>query len=286
MRRVCSFVVITGMSGAGRTSAAHNLEDLGWFVMDNLPPSLMSAVASWATTADSGADRIALVVGTGRYHDHIQETINDLREQVHELRVLFLKADTDTLVRRYESSRRRHPFDDASTLNEAIDAERAALEPTLEAADVVIDTTDLNVHELRDRIGELFKHESDAGMRVTVMSFGYAHGLPRDVDVVIDCRFLANPHWQAELRPLTGLDARVAAYVKSQPVAAHFTSGLESLLKLMLPYFVSEGKAYLAIAFGCTGGRHRSVAVAEHFAEVLRSLGHDPSVKHRDIHAT
>ncbi|MCY4069061.1 MAG: RNase adapter RapZ [Acidimicrobiaceae bacterium] len=283
-----AFVVISGMSGAGRSHAANNLEDRGWFVMDNLPPSLIGKVADLAGAPAAGIDRLALVVGTGRYHDEIVAMIEGLRQGFEGLRILFLDASTDVLVRRYESTRRRHPFADAdaaaaATLAEAIEAERSALEPVRAGADVVIDTSDLNIHQLRDRMAELFGAGESQAMRITVLSFGYSHGIPLDVDIVIDCRFLPNPHYCDDLRPLSGLDAVVADYVKRQPVTGEFLARFEALLQLLVPQYVAEGKAYLTVAFGCTGGRHRSVAVTEHFARVVAAMGYEPSVVHRDI---
>ena len=251
--------------------------------MDNLPPSLISKVNELARSPGKASDRLALVVGTGRYHEEVVDMIDDLRTGIDGMRILFLNASTDTLVRRYESTKRRHPFAEWFTLAEAIEAERAALEPVRAVADVEIDTTAFNVHQLRDRVFELFDPSRDEAMRATVMSFGYKHGLPRDVDIVIDCRFLPNPHWQDQLRPLTGLDESVAEYVMSRPVTDEFLARLESLLELLMPHFVAEGKSYLTLGFGCTGGRHRSVAVAEHFVKVLAALGHEPTVRHRDI---
>ena len=281
--RVSAFVVIAGMSGAGRSHAANNLEDLGWFVMDNLPPSLIPKVAELAGPPGTGTDRLALVVGSGRYHDEAAGMIDDLRAQIPGLRILFLDAATDVLVRRYESTRRRHPFSDTGTLAEAIEAERIALEPVRATADVVVDTTELNVHQLRDRMSELFDEGEGHAMRVTVLSFGYMHGIPLDVDMVIDCRFLANPYWVEDLKPLSGQDAAVVDFVMAQPVTAEFLERMESLLALLVPQYVAEGKSYLTVAFGCTGGRHRSVAVTEHFARELAAMGHEPAVVHRDI---
>ena len=278
-----AFVVVAGMSGAGRSQAADNLEDLGWFVMDNLPPSLIGKVADLAGTPGAGIDRLALLVGTGRYHDEIVAMIDGLREGFDGLRILFLDATTDTLVRRYESTRRRHPFSEAGTLADAIEAERSALEPVRAGADVVVDTSDLNIHQLRDRMAELFGLREGRAMRITVLSFGYTHGIPLDVDMVIDCRFLPNPHYVDELRPLTGLDVAVSAYVMHQPVTGEFLARMESLRELLVPQYGAEGKSYLTVAFGCTGGRHRSVAVTEHFAGVLGTMGHKPAVVHRDI---
>ena len=271
------------MSGAGRSHAANNLEDLGWFVMDNLPPSLIPKVAELTGTPGAGIDRLALVVGTGRYHDEIVGMIDGLRAGIAGLRILFLDASTDVLVRRYESTRRRHPFSESCALAEAIEAERSALEPVRATADVVIDTSELNIHQLRDRMAELFGVGEGQTMRVTVMSFGYTNGIPLDVDIVIDCRFLPNPHYVDELRPLSGLDVQVADYVMSQPVTGEFLQRMESLLALLVPQYVAEGKSYLTMAFGCTGGRHRSVAVTEHFAGVLSAMGHEPAIVHRDI---
>jgi len=280
--------VIAGMSGAGRSVAADNLEDLGWFVMDNLPPQLIPKVAELADGSGSGGDRLALVVGSGRYHDEVVPLIGGLRHQVDRLQLVFLDASTEVLVRRYESTRRRHPFDvdarSGDTLTDVIEAERLALEPLRAEADLLIDTTELNVHQLRRRMHEAFGSiGSETAMRTTVTSFGYKYGLPLDVDLVFDCRFLPNPHWVEELRPQTGLDAAVADYVLEQPVTGAFLARLERLLALILPFYVQEGKSYLTVAFGCTGGRHRSVAIAERMAHALDRLGHAPAIVHRDI---
>lgn len=279
-------IVIAGMSGAGRTVAADNLEDLGWFVMDNLPPALIPKVAELADGSSSAGDRLALVVGSGRYHEEMAPLVAVLRSKFGRVQLVFLDASTDVLVRRYESSRRVHPFGatERGTLGEVIEAERLALEPLRAEADMVIDTSNLNVHQLRDRMLDAF---SDGGagttMHTTVTSFGYKHGLPLDVDMVIDCRFLPNPHWVEELRPLSGLDEAVADYVLDQAVTGAFLARLERLLALILPFYVQEGKAYFTIAFGCTGGRHRSVAIAEQMAGVMGKLGHAPAVVHRDV---
>ncbi len=286
------FVVITGLSGAGRSLAADDLEDLGWFVIDNLPPELVPKVVELAQTPGSQVGRVALVMGTGHYQDEILPTLAWLRSTGARVRVLFLEASTDTLVRRYESSRRRHPQsseepgdpDGAAHLAPAIESERVLLEPVKAQADVVVDTSELNVHELRRRIRTLFAgDESESAMQVTLLSFGYKNGLPLDADLVFDCRFLPNPHWVDELRPLTGLDAPVRDYVLGQPAAGQFLDNLETLLEQLLPAYVAEGKAYLTIALGCTGGRHRSVAIAEELAQRLRADGDRVGVLHRDV---
>jgi UPF0042 nucleotide-binding protein len=281
---VNEFIVITGLSGAGRSQAADILEDLGWFVIDNLPPLLIPKVSELASSPGSSISKVVLVVGTGLYHDEVLPALQTLERQGAHLRILFLEASTDVLVRRYESSRRRHPLAVDRSLAEAIEAERLVLGPAKAEADVVVDTSDLNVHQLRARLLDLFGDTvADAGMQTTITSFGYKHGLPLDTDLVIDCRFLPNPHWVEELRDQTGLDAPVRDYVLGQPVSGQFLDELMSLLTLLLPAYVSEGKSYLTLAFGCTGGQHRSVAIAEEVARRLREVGHDPKVAHRDI---
>ncbi len=277
------FVVITGLSGAGRTQAANCLEDLGWFVIDNLPPALIPKVGDLAQAPGSTIERVALVVGAGA-SDELLPALAALRSSGERVRIVFLEAHRDQLIRRYESTRRRHPFSDAGGLSDAIDAERVALEPVKAEADVVLNTSDFNVHQLRDRMLHLFGDDSpDSGMRTTVMSFGFKHGLPLDVDMVIDCRFLPNPHWEEDLRPLTGRDEAVRAYVLGQGVTGSFLERLERLLGLLMPAYIREGKSYFTVAFGCTGGRHRSVAIAEKVAGSLARGGHDPTIVHRDI---
>jgi UPF0042 nucleotide-binding protein len=198
--------------------------------------------------------------------------------------MVFLDASTDVLIRRYESTRRRHPASAGDLLGAAIEQERLTLEPLRAAADVVVDTSELNVHQLRDRILELFGDDDRApGMQVTITSFGFKHGLPSDVDMVLDCRFLPNPHWVDELRPQTGTDEPVREYVLGSELAQAFLGRVDGLLDVLLPAFQAEGKAYLTVAFGCTGGRHRSVAISEEVARRLRERGLEPGVQHRDV---
>ena len=280
------FVVITGLSGAGRSLAADALEDLGWFDIDNLPPTLVPKVVELAQTPGSRVEKVALVLGTGHYQDEILPTLAWLRATGARVRVLFLEAATETLVRRYDSSRRRHPLSGGGGhqhLVAAIERERLLLEPVKAEADVVVDTTALNVHELRRRMVSLFGDGDEPSMQTTMLSFGYKNGLPLDADLVFDCRFLPNPHWVDELRPQTGLDAPVRDYVLGQPAAGAFLDNLETMLVQLLPAYVAEGKAYLTIALGCTGGRHRSVAIAEELARRLRAHGQPVSVLHRDV---
>lgn len=277
------FLVVTGNSGAGRSVAANVLEDLGWFVIDNLPPALIGKVGELADAPGSTISNVALAVPGGANVGELLAAIAELRSSGARVRILFLEASTQRLVQRYESTRRRHPFGDMG-LEEAIEAERTALESVKAESDVAIDTSDLNVHQLRDRLVELFGSDSPTGgMRTQIISFGYKHGLPIDVDIVLDCRFLPNPHWVEELRPLTGVDAPVSDYVLGQPLTAAFLERLERMLGLVMPAYVQEGKSYLTIAFGCTGGQHRSVAIAEEVAKMLHRGGHEPTVQHRDV---
>jgi UPF0042 nucleotide-binding protein len=278
------YVVVTGLSGGGRTEMSRTLEDLGWFIIDNVPASLIPKVGELASAPGSTIERVGLGVPFRPDDDEILPAIAALRANGNRVRIVFLDASTERLVQRYESARRRHPFATEVGLAVAIEAERDALRPLKEVADIVIDTSDLNVHELRARIGELFADESlDTALRTRVSSFGYKHGLPRDVDLVLDCRFLPNPHWDEVLRPQSGRDPAVVDYVLGQPVARPFLHELERMLALLLPAYVREGKSFLSVAFGCTGGRHRSVVMAEQGATILRRLGLEPTIEHRDI---
>lgn len=277
------FLVVTGNSGAGRSTAANVLEDLGWFVIDNLPPALVGKVGELADAPGSTITNVALAVPGGANVAELLGSIAELRSSGARVRILYLESSTARLVQRYESTRRRHPFGNMG-LEDAIEGERAALEAVRAESDVAIDTSDLNVHQLRDRLVDLFGSDSPGdGMKTQVISFGYKHGLPIDVDIVLDCRFLPNPHWVEKLRPLTGIDAPVRDYVLAQPLTAAFLERLERLLGLVMPAYVQEGKSYLTIAFGCTGGQHRSVAIAEAVNEILKRAGHEPTVQHRDV---
>jgi RNase adapter protein RapZ len=275
-------VLITGLSGAGRSGAADVLEDLGWYVVDNLPTSLVETVVELASKPGSGIDRLALV--SGRQHLDLLDRVATLRAHGHRVRTLFLDASTPELVRRYDSTRRKHPLaDEADGLVEAIDVEREALEPVKAAADLVIDTSSLNVHELKAKLTGAFDNTDGQHLQVAVESFGFKHGMPIDADIVMDVRFLPNPHWEDDLRPLTGFDPRVRDYVLDRPEAVEFVERFETLVAGLLPAYQQEGKSYLTIAIGCTGGRHRSVAVAEAIAAHLRGRGFEVRTGHRDL---
>ncbi|HYA67262.1 MAG TPA: RNase adapter RapZ [Acidimicrobiales bacterium] len=278
------YIVIAGMSGAGRSTASAALEDAGWYVIDNMPASLLVDVADVLGRAGEGQERVVLVIGRGggAQAEEALPSIAQLRDAGHDVKILFLDAPTDVLVRRFEGTRRRHPIA-AAKVHEAIADEYLLLGPIRDAADVVVDTGELNVHQLRSRVLELFGDESDATMRTSVVSFGYKHGIPLDTDLVFDCRFLPNPHWIDELRPLSGLDAPVWAYVMGQPASVQFLDRLEGLLVPLLPAYAQEGKSYLTIAMGCTGGRHRSVVLARELADRLKAAGTAVAVFHRDV---
>lgn len=277
------YAVISGLSGAGRSTAADVLEDQGWFVIDNLPVALIPDVAGLVPVSTSGDSRVALVVGASSDPQELSVMLANLRDSGARVRTLFLDARTDVLVRRFESTRRRHPVRAGALLEAAIERERHHLRGVRAEADAIIDTSDLNVHELSRRVADIFGDDETPGMQVSIMSFGYKHGLPVDVDVVFDCRFLPNPHWVDDLRPLDGRDGDVSGYVLGSELASEFVARVEDLLALLAPAYEAEGKAYLTVAFGCTGGRHRSVAIAEEMAGRLVGHGVVAAVIHRDV---
>ncbi len=275
-------LVITGLSGAGRSGAAGVLEDLGWYVVDNLPTSLVDKIVELVDRPGSQIERLALVAG--RQHVELLPKVGDLRAAGHRVRLLFLDASTPELVRRYDATRRRHPLGaEAEGLVEAIELERRLLEPVKAEADLVIDTTELNVHQLKAKLLDAFDEAPETRLQVAVESFGFKHGLPLDADIVMDVRFLPNPHWDENLRPLTGFDEPVRQFVLTQPAATAFIDRFEPLIAELLPAYSAEGKSYLTVAIGCTGGRHRSVVVAEELARRLRARGQAVRTSHRDL---
>jgi RNase adapter protein RapZ len=282
---VPELTVLTGMSGAGRSTAARCLEDLGWFVVDNLPPGLLGSMIELAGLTQGSVPRIAVVVDVrGRsFFADLRAALDRLAFLAVEPRVVFLEANDDVLVRRYEGVRRKHPLQDDGRIIDGISRERALLEDLRGEADLVIDTSDLNVHQLRGQIEQAFAGDERTTLQATVLSFGYKYGLPVDADLVVDVRFLPNPHWVPELRPLTGLDPGVAAYVFGNPDAAELLRRYGDVLALIIPGYLREGKRYLTLAVGCTGGKHRSVALAEALGKQLRAEGVEANVVHRDL---
>ncbi len=279
------FTIITGLSGAGRSEAARCLEDLGYFVVDNLPPALLPKMAELAARP-GGPVRVAIVIDVrgGVFFGELSKALEEL-DQLHiPYRILFLEASDEDLVNRYEATRRRHPLAPADRVVEGIRKERLMMESLRGDADLIIDTSDLTAHELRDRIRDAFADAPpEESLQVSLISFGYKFGAPRDADLVIDCRFLPNPHWVEELRPLPGTDERVRMYVKGQQTYREFMRRLRALLGFMVPGFVAEGKSYLTVAVGCTGGRHRSVVVVDDLSQFFRDKGQQASVEHRDL---
>ncbi len=279
---MADIVLITGLSGAGRSGVADVLEDLGWFVVDNLPTALIGTIVELAAKPTSDIERLALVAG--RQHTEVLNKVGELRADGHDVRMVFLDASTPELVRRYDATRRRHPLaDQADGLVESIELERVTLAPVRDAADLVIDTSDLNIHQLKERIDHAFDSPRGSRLQVAVESFGFKHGLPLDADIVMDVRFLPNPHWEDDLRPLTGHDPKVRDYVLETAVGSNFVDQFDDLLASLLPQYQAEGRSYLTVAVGCTGGRHRSVAIAEELALRLRGRGVAVSAAHRDL---
>jgi UPF0042 nucleotide-binding protein len=279
------FTIITGLSGAGRSETAKCFEDLGYFVVDNLPPALLPKMAE-LTGRPGGPGKVAIVVDArgGVFFGELSKALEELHHADTAYRIVFLDAADEDLVKRYEATRRRHPLAPADRVVEGIRKERLMMESLRGEADVIIDTSSLTPHELRARIRESFADTPpEASLQVSVLSFGYKYGTPRDADLVIDVRFLPNPHWVDELRPLAGTEEKVRTYVTGQQTYREFMRRLRSLLGFMVPGYVAEGKSYLTVAVGCTGGRHRSVVVAEDLAGFFRDKGLPVLVEHRDL---
>jgi UPF0042 nucleotide-binding protein len=282
---VQGFTIITGLSGAGRSEVAHSLEDLGFFVVDNLPPALLPKMAE-LTMRPGSPTRVAIVVDArgGVFFSELSKALDELRVQHRDARIVFLEASDDDLVQRYEATRRRHPLAPADRVVEGIRKERQILAQLRGDADLVIDTSGLSPHELRDRVRDAFADTPpEEGLQVSVMSFGFKYGAPRDADLLFDVRFLPNPHWVPELRPHPGTDPAVRDYVRGSELYAGFMERLEALLDVTLPGYVAEGKSYLTIAIGCTGGHHRSVVAAEELAAWIRDRGLPTVLVHRDV---
>ena len=276
-------VVVTGMSGAGRSTAAHSLEDLGWYVIDNLPPSLLVDVCAQARQVELNRVAVVLDVRTREFFEQLPTMFADLSALGTLPEILFLEATDDIIVRRQESVRRPHPLQGDGRLMDGIARERETLATLRAAADLVIDTSSLNIHQLRSRVSHAYGGTSDDKLRVTLLSFGFKNGLPIDADMVFDVRFLPNPHWVPELRPQTGLSRPVSDYVLQQPGAEPFLVAVQQVLASVAKGYVHEGKRFVTIGIGCTGGKHRSSAMAEELAHRLRATGVPTTVLHRDL---
>ena len=279
-------LILTGMSGAGRSTVAHALEDLGWYVVDNLPPALLPSLAE-QTLETHAAMAVVVDVRGGKFFDELNNSLAKLKSVSVPYRLLFLDASDQALVQRFESARRPHPLQAKDRIVDGIERERAKLEEIRAQADVVIDSSNLNVHQLEKRTSEIFAAGMLASLRINVLSFGYKYGIPVDADLVLDCRFIPNPHWIPELRPLNGLDAPVSAKVLGSEGVADFVKSYVGVVKQMVPGYFREGKKYVTIAIGCTGGKHRSVAIAEEIAKQLSSTSADLEISahatHRDV---
>ena len=276
-------VVVTGMSGAGRSTAAHSLEDLGWYVIDNLPPSLLVNVCAQARRVELNRVAVVLDVRTREFFEQLPAMFADLSALGTLPEIMFLEATDDIIVRRQESVRRPHPLQGDGRLMDGIARERETLATLRAAADLVIDTSSLNIHQLRSRVSHAYGGSSDDKLRVTLLSFGFKNGLPIDADMVFDVRFLPNPHWVPELRPQTGLSRPVSDYVLQQPGAEPFLVAVQQVLASVSKGYVHEGKRFVTIGIGCTGGKHRSSAIAEELAHRMRATGVPTTVLHRDL---
>lgn len=278
------YLVVTGMSGAGRSTAAAALEDLGWFVIDNMPSALISKVSELVDRGGAEMKRVAFVVGRGGGDlDDVLPAVDGLVAGRNQVRILFLDASDDVLIRRFEGTRRRHPQVARGVVDSVAD-ERQLLAGLRDRADIVIDTGELNTNQLRARLLEVFGAEEPAEtMSTSILSFGFKYGVPLDVDLLFDCRFLPNPYWEESLRAHSGLEDDVRSYVLDRPETQLFLEKLDDLLTMLIPAFKHEGKSYLTVAMGCTGGRHRSVALAEELVKRLADHGLPASVFHRDV---
>ncbi len=277
-------LIVTGMSGAGRSTATNALEDLGWYVVDNLPPQMLQPLVDVAQVAENDMKRLACVVDVrgGKLFEHAREAIIDLAERAH-VQIMYLDATDDVLVRRFEQVRRPHPLQGQGTLLEGITSERKLMQEIRERSDIVIDTSEMNLHQLSTVIAERFHGGKESGVSLTLLSFGFKYGLPTDVDMVWDMRFVANPYWQPELKSLTGTDAAVSDYVLAQEGVAQYLDTQVDALRIVLAGYRKENKRYATLAIGCTGGKHRSVSTAIDMADRLKQVpGVTVSIRHRD----
>jgi UPF0042 nucleotide-binding protein len=288
MKSDTEILIISGMSGAGRSTIAHRLEDLGWYVVDNLPPALLGNLIELVSTS---VKKVAVVIDVrGRaFFDDLTKSLAELADLGISRKILFVDAADDSLVRRFESTRRPHPLQGADRILDGITKERERLREIRDSADLIIDSSALNIHQLEKKISDYFHEDSSSDLRVNILSFGYKYGIPVDADLVVDCRFISNPHWVPHLRPMTGLDKPVSDAVLGSDNVKEFLTRYQSLFETMALGFISEGRKFLTLAVGCTGGKHRSVAVAEELVSRLKSGDElskfkiDTQVMHRDL---
>ena len=287
MNQPREILILTGMSGAGRSTVAHALEDLGWYVVDNVPAALLPALVRQTDGAQISMMAVVVDVRSGRFFDDLNNSLLTLESDGVPYRLLFLDATDQALVQRFESTRRPHPLQGTDRIVDGIARERARLEDLRSRANVVIDTSNLNVHELDKRVGEIFSSGQDHGVRFNVLSFGYKYGIPVDADLVLDCRFIPNPHWIPELRALNGLSQPVSKNVLSSAGVSAFVDDYVALLHQMVEGYLREGKKYVTLAVGCTGGKHRSVAISEAIASRLNQakgpIAIEAHALHRDV---
>jgi UPF0042 nucleotide-binding protein len=288
MKSDTEILIISGMSGAGRSTIAHRLEDLGWYVVDNLPPALLGNLIELVSTS---VKKVAVVIDVrGRaFFDDLTKSLSELADLGISRKILFVDAADDSLVRRFESTRRPHPLQGADRILDGITKERERLREIRDSADLIIDSSALNIHQLEKKISDYFHEDSGSDLRVNILSFGYKYGIPVDADLVVDCRFISNPHWVPHLRPMTGLDKPVSDAVLGSDNVKEFLTRYQSLFETMALGFIFEGRKFLTLAIGCTGGKHRSVAVAEELVSRLKSGDElskfkiDTQVMHRDL---
>jgi len=288
MKSDTEILIISGMSGAGRSTIAHRLEDLGWYVVDNLPPALLGNLIELVSTS---VKKVAVVIDVrGRaFFDDLTKSLSELADLGISRKILFVDAADDSLVRRFESTRRPHPLQGADRILDGITKERERLREIRDSADLIIDSSALNIHQLEKKISDYFHEDSGSDLRVNILSFGYKYGIPVDADLVVDCRFISNPHWVPHLRPMSGLDKPVSDAVLGSDNVKEFLTRYQSLFETMALGFISEGRKFLTLAIGCTGGKHRSVAVAEELVSRLKSGDElskfkiDTQVMHRDL---
>jgi UPF0042 nucleotide-binding protein len=286
MSDALQFVIITGLSGAGKSQAIDSFEDAGYFCVDNLPPELVPTLVDLFRREGSKVDRVAIVsdVRGGEYFGRLEQLLDELHERGVEHTIVFLEASNEALVRRFKETRRRHPAAEGGSVIDGIRRERRLLAPLRERATLVVDTSDCSIHELKARLNkDIIQHSRRTNIVFAVVSFGYKYGIPIDADLLFDVRFLPNPHYDLRLRPLTGLDAEVRDFVMGSPDTAEYLERLLGLLDFLFPRYAAEGKAHLTIGVGCTGGRHRSVAIAQLIGDRYEKQGYYTIVRHRDV---